>query len=170
VARRRQAWFDGQPDLDPERLIFVDESAATTNMARLRGRAPRRERCRAGVPHGPWTTTTFVGALRLSGMTAPMVLDGPMKGPAFLADGQQGLAPTLKRGQTVIMDTLPAHKVAGVQAAIEAPAAARQPRLQPDRARLCQEGRPAPCGSPDHPRAVDHHRQRFAAVHPSRVR
>jgi hypothetical protein len=83
VARRRQAWFDGQPDLDPARLIFVDESAATTKMARLRGRAPRGERCRTAVPHGPWTTTTFVGALRLSGMTAPMVLDGPMKGPAF---------------------------------------------------------------------------------------
>jgi transposase len=132
VARRRQAWFDGQPDLDPERLIFVDESAATTNMARLRGRAPRRERCRAGVPHGPWTTTTFVGALRLSGMTAPMVLDGPMKGPAFLADGQQGLAPTLKRGQTVIMDTLPAHKVAGVQAAIEATGARLPPPDSPD--------------------------------------
>ena len=120
MARRRQAWFDGQPDLDPERLIFVDESAATTKMARLRGRAPRGERCRAAVPHGHWTTTTFVGALRLSGMTAPMVLDGPMNGPAFLADGQQVLAPTLKRGQTVIMDNLPAHKVAGGRAAIEA--------------------------------------------------
>jgi hypothetical protein len=92
VARRRQAWFDGQPELDPERLICVDASAATTKMARLRGRAPRGERCRAAVPHGHWNTTTFVGALRLSGMTAPMGLDGPMKGPAFLADVQQGLA------------------------------------------------------------------------------
>ena len=85
MARRRQTWFYGQPDLNPERLIFVDESGATTKMARLRGRAPRRERCRAAIPHGHWKTTTFVGALRLGGMAAPMVLDGPMNGPAFLA-------------------------------------------------------------------------------------
>ena len=75
MARRRQAWFDGQPELDPERLIFIDESGASTKMARLRGRARRGERCRAAVPHGHWKTTTFVGALRLRGMTAPMVLE-----------------------------------------------------------------------------------------------
>jgi transposase len=120
VARRRQAWFDGQPDLDPERLIFIDESGATTKMARLRGRARRGERCRAAVPHGHWKTTTFVGALRLGGLTAPMVLDGPMHGPAFLAYVEQVLAPTLAPGETVVMDNLPAHKIAGVQAAIEA--------------------------------------------------
>ena len=120
MAQRRQAWFDAQPDLDPERLIFIDESGATTKMARLRGRAPRGERCRAAIPHGHWKTTTFVGALRLSGMTAPMVLDGPMNGPAFLAYVEQVLAPTLAPGETVIMDNLPAHKVAGVRAAISA--------------------------------------------------
>jgi transposase len=120
VARRRQDWFDGQPDLDPERLIFIDESGATTKMARLRGRARRGERCRAAIPHGHWKTTTFVGGLRLSGMTAPMVIDGAMNGPAFLAYVEQVLAPTLAPGETVVMDNLPAHKVAGVRAAIEA--------------------------------------------------
>jgi transposase len=120
VARRRQAWFDGQPDLDPERLIFIDESGATTKMARLRGRARCGERCRAAVPHGHWKTTTFVGGLRVGGMTAPMVLDGPMNGPAFLAYVEQVLAPTLSPGETVVMDNLPAHKVTGVRAAIEA--------------------------------------------------
>lgn len=120
MVRRRQAWFDGQPDLDPERLIFIDESGATTKMARLRGRAARGERCRAAIPHGHWKTTTFVGALRVSGLTAPMLLDGPMNGPAFLAYVEQVLAPTLAAGETVIMDNLPAHKVAGVRAAIEA--------------------------------------------------
>ena len=120
MARRRQAWFDGQPELDPGRLIFIDESGASTKMARLRGRARRGERCRAAVPHGHWKTTTFVGALRLCGMTAPMVLDGPMNGPAFLAYVEQVLAPTLAAGETVIMDNLPAHEVAGVWAAIEA--------------------------------------------------
>jgi transposase len=130
VARRRQAWFDGQPDLDPERLIFIDESGATTKMARLRGRAPRGERCRAAIPHGHWKTTTFVGALRLSGMTAPMVLDGPMNGPAFLAYVEQVLAPSLAPGETVVMDNLPAHKVGGVRTAIEA-AGARLRLLPP---------------------------------------
>ena len=80
----REAWFDAQPDLDPERLVFIDETGATTKMARLRGRAPRGERLRSGVPHGHWKTTTFGGGLRLGGMTAPMVLDGPMTGAWFL--------------------------------------------------------------------------------------
>ena len=120
MARRRQAWFDAQPDLDPERLVFIDETGASTKMARLRGRAPRGQRCRAAVPHGHWKTVTFVGALRLGGMTAPLVLDGPMNGPAFLAYAEQVLAPTLRPGDTVIMDNLPAHKVAGVRTIIEA--------------------------------------------------
>ena len=72
----RRAWFEAQPDLAPERLVFIDETGASTKMARRYGRAPRGERCRASVPHGHWKTTTFVGALRLKGMTAPMVLDG----------------------------------------------------------------------------------------------
>lgn len=103
-------------------------------MARLRGRAPRGERCRAAVPHGHWKTTTFVGGLRLSGMTAPMVLDGPMNGPAFLAYVEQVLAPTLRRGDTVVMDNLPAHKVAGVRAIIEATGARMRllPPYSPD--------------------------------------
>jgi transposase len=89
-------------------------------MARLRGRARRGERCRAGIPHGHWKTTTFTGALRLTGMTAPMVLDGAMNGVAFLAYVEQVLVPTLQPGDIVIMDNLPAHKAAGVRQAIEA--------------------------------------------------
>jgi len=88
-------------------------------MARLYGRALRGERCVAAVPHGHWKTTTFVGGLRLSGMTAPMVLDGPMNGPAFLAWVEQELAPTLSLGDIVVMDNLPAHKPAAVRTAIE---------------------------------------------------
>jgi transposase len=89
-------------------------------MARLRGWARRGERCRSSVPHGHWKTTTFVGALRLEGMTAPMVLDGPMTGRAFLAYVLQNLAPTLTAGNVVVMDNLAAHHVAGVREAIEA--------------------------------------------------
>ena len=119
VAARREAWFEAQPDLDPERLVFIDETGASTKMARLRGRAPIGERCRAAVPHGHWKTTTYVGALRLSGMTAPMVLDGAMNGAAFLTYVQRFLAPTLRRGDIVIMDNLPAHKPGAVREAIE---------------------------------------------------
>jgi transposase len=106
--------------LQPERLVFIDETGASTKMARRYGRALRGERCRAPVPHGHWKTTTLVGALRLEGMTAPMVLDGAMHGAAFLAYVEQVLAPTLIPGDIVIMDNLPAHKPAAVRRAIEA--------------------------------------------------
>jgi transposase len=118
VAARRAAWFAQQPQLDRERPVFIDETGASTKMARLRGRAPHGERCRAPVPHGHWTTTTFTGALRLSGMTAPMVLDGAMNGAAFLAHVEEVLAPSLAAGDIVVMDNLPAHKPAAVRAAI----------------------------------------------------
>jgi transposase len=119
VARRRWAWFEAQPDLDPGRLVFIDETGASTKMARRYGRSKRGLRCRASVPHGHWKTTTFVGALRLEGMTAPMVLDGAMHGAAFLAYVEQVLAPTLKPGDIVVMDNLPAHKPTAVRRAIE---------------------------------------------------
>ena len=116
---RRQDWFESQLDLDPAKLVFIDETGLNTKMARLRGRSLKGERCRAGVPHGHWKTTTFTGALRLNGMTAPMVLDGAMNGVAFLAYVEQALVPTLSRGDIVVMDNLPAHKAAGVREAIE---------------------------------------------------
>jgi transposase len=113
-------WFEGQIDLDPERLVFIDETAANTKMARLYGRSPRGERCRAAVPHGHWKTTTFTAGLRSDGLVAPFVLDGPMDGDAFLAYVEQLRAPSLRPGDTVIMDNLPAHKVHGVREAIQA--------------------------------------------------
>jgi transposase len=119
VRAARQAWFDGQLDLDPERLVFIDETGASTKMVRLRGRARRGERCVASIPHGHWKTTTFTAGLRVNGMVAPMVLDGAMDGDAFIAYVEQILAPELTKGDVVIMDNLPAHKVAGVRPAIE---------------------------------------------------
>lgn len=88
-------------------------------MARLRGRAPCGERCRAAVPHGHWKTTTLTAGLRLSGMAATMLLDSPMNGPAFLAYAAQVLAPELKPGDIVVMDNLPAHRISGVRETIE---------------------------------------------------
>ena len=118
--KQRAAWFEGQRDLDPHALVFIDETGASTKMARRYGRAARGERLKASVPHGHWKTTTFVGGLRLSGMTAPMVLDGPMTGSWFLAYVEQILVPTLRPGDIVIIDNLAAHKNAAVRRAIEA--------------------------------------------------
>jgi len=89
-------------------------------MARIYGRAPRGQRLRMGLPHGHWKTTTFVAGLRLTGMVAPMVLDGPINGRAFQAYVDQVLVPELRSGDIVIMDNLGSHKGAGVRAAIEA--------------------------------------------------
>ena len=89
-------------------------------MARLRGRAPKGERLRAGIPHGHWKTTTFVAGLRLDGIAAPMVLDGPINRDAFQAYVDQVLVPELRPGDIVIMDNLGSHKGPEVRRAIEA--------------------------------------------------
>ena len=130
----REAWFEGQLDLDPTRIVFIDETAANTKMARLYGRAARGERCRAPVPHGHWKTTTFTAGLRHDRIAAPMVLDGPMNGDAFLAYVEQALVPELRPGDIVIMDNLPAHKVHGVRQAIETAGASLRylPPYSPD--------------------------------------
>ena len=112
-------WFDQQGVFDPARLVFIDETATSTAMARAYGRAQRGARCEAGVPRGHWQTTTFVGGLRHDGIVAPMVLEGAMNGALFRAYTEQMLAPELRRGDIVIMDNLAAHKVAGVPEAIE---------------------------------------------------
>ena len=116
----REAWFAGQPDLDPTRLVFLDETWTATNMARLRGRSPRGERLRSPVPHGHWKTTTLVAGLRLSGIAAPFVLDGPINRDAFQAYVDQVLVPELSPGDIVVMDNLGSHKGPAVRAAIEA--------------------------------------------------
>jgi transposase len=89
-------------------------------MARLRGRARKGERLRAGIPHGHWKTTTFVAGLRLDGIAAPMVLDGPINRDAFQAYVDQVLVPELKPGDVVLMDNLSSHKGPAVRRAIEA--------------------------------------------------
>lgn len=114
--------------------MFIDETGASTKMARLRGRAPRGQRLRAGVLHGHWKTTTFTGALRLFGMTAQMVLDGPMTRAWFLAYVEQVLYPTLRPGDVVILDNVPAHKGLAIRNAIEAAGATLRflPPYSPD--------------------------------------
>lgn len=100
--------------------MFLDETWTTTNMARRYARSAKGERAVAAVPHGHWTTTTFLAALRHDRITAPCVFDGAINGKRFLAWVQQALVPTLEPGDIVIMDNLGSHKVAGVREAIEA--------------------------------------------------
>ncbi len=118
MAARRKLWRAAQPFIDPDRLVFLDETGVNTKMARLYGWSPVGERCRDSAPFGHWKSLTFVAGLRLSGLTAPWVLDGPMDGQAFRVYVRQVLAPTLRRGDVVVLDNLPAHRVAGIRDAI----------------------------------------------------
>jgi transposase len=120
VAAAREAWFEGQLDLDPLKLVFIDETAISTNMARRFGWAPQGQRCRASVPFGHWRTKTLIAALRFDRVDAPMTIDGALDGASFLAYVEQVLAPTLSAGEVVVMDNVAIHKVAGVREAIAA--------------------------------------------------
>ncbi len=119
VLKQREEWFEGQLDLDPAKLVFIDETWASTNMAPMYGWAPRGERLRVGIPHGHWKRTTFIAGLRLTGLTAPMVLDGSINGASFLDYVKRVLAPTLTPGDTVIADNLSSHKSDQARQAIE---------------------------------------------------
>ena len=134
VARARRRWIREQGWLDTARLVFIDETAITTNMVRLNGWSPCGERLVADAPMGHWETVTFIAGLRQTGIVAPMVIKGAMNGDAFLAYIEQCLAPTLKRGDIVVADNVSFHKVAGVEAAIAAVGASLRylPQYSPD--------------------------------------
>jgi transposase len=140
VAEARRLWFGLQSKFDVTKLVFLDGWApkeingAKTNMTRLYGRCPRGERLVGSAPYGHWNTTTFLAGLCHHGIVAPLVLDGPINGPAFLAWVEQFLAPVLQPGQIVIGDRLGCHKVEGVRQAIEARGASLMllPSYSPD--------------------------------------
>jgi transposase len=110
VKEKRDEFRAAQPYLDPSRLVFLDETAATTNMTRHYGRAPVGQRLVDPVPYGHWKRTTFVSALRQGGLGAAMAIDGSMNGDLFVAYVEQVLLPTLQAGDVVVLDNLPAHK------------------------------------------------------------
>jgi transposase len=107
-----------QMKVEPQRLVFIDETWIKTNMAPLRGWAPRGKRLRAYAPFGHSKTLTFIAALRCDRIEAPFVLDGPINGQAFRLYVETQLAPTLRPGDVVVMDNLGSHKGKAARAAI----------------------------------------------------
>lgn len=120
MAARRQEWQEVMFGLPVERFIFLDETWLTTNMTRRYGRALRGQRVVDAVPHGHWKTTTFLAALRSTGMTAPLVIDGALDGDCFCAYVRQILVPELREGDIVVLDNLSSHKRVEARDAIEA--------------------------------------------------
>jgi transposase len=158
VAEARRAFIRRQPALDPDHLVFIDETWAATNMARRYGRAARGLRLLAPVPHGHWKVTTLVAGLRRSGITAPCVFDGVINGERFRAYVEQMLAPTLRPDDIVLLDNLSSHKIAGIAAAITAQGAQLvylppySPDLNPIRTGFRQVKSGAAPGRTAHPR------------------
>lgn len=182
MAAARIAWRAAQPGLNPARLVFLDESGFSTNMARRQGRSPRGKRLVAAVPHGHWKTSTLVAGLRADGIVAPLVIDHPMNGVTFRAYVEQHLAPMLTPGDIVICDNLQCHKSAMPQVAGRARRhrsarrratlpAALFARHEPDRAGLRQAQEPGPDGRAQrHRHTVEYHRPEPRRCHAKRVR
>jgi transposase len=134
VARRRAQWLRYRGDVDPKRLVFIDETWIKTNMTPLRGWAPRGQRLKAKVPHRRWKTMTFLAALRHDRVEAPWLIDGPINGERFRLYVEQVLVPTLQPTDIVIMDNLGRHKSKAVRRAIRATGAKLflLPKYSPD--------------------------------------
>jgi putative transposase len=134
IARRRIQWRSRQSEIDPARLVFIDETWTKTNMAPLRGWGPQGERLVAKVPHGRWKTMTFIAALRHDRIDAPWLIDGPIDGEGFRTYVEKVLAPTLRPGELVIMDNLGSHKGKAIRQAIRSAGAKLffLPKYSPD--------------------------------------
>ena len=121
MRQRREEWKDErQPKMraEPHRLVFIDETGANTKMTRARGRCEKGRRLRSKAPFGHWKTQTFVAGLRCGALTAPWVIDGPMDRSIFETYVRTQLAPTLQKGDIVILDNLPAHKSQAAEQAV----------------------------------------------------
>ena len=119
MKQRREVWHEQLKDIDPKRLVFIDESGAKTDMTRTRGRAAPGQRVVEKVPHGHWKTTTMISAVRASGPCAAATIDGATDSEIFRSYVREVLVPELKVGDVVIMDNLQPHKAAGIQQLIE---------------------------------------------------
>lgn len=130
----REAWRAEFAAIDASRFVFLDETGTNTAMARRYGRAPRGERVDGPVPHGHWKAVTLTAAIRLDGVGGCLAFDGATNAATFETYVEQVLAPTLRPGDIVVMDNLPAHKGATVERLIKAAGAEvrRLPAYSPD--------------------------------------
>lgn len=119
MKRKRQDWEQCLPGLDLDKLVFFDECGVNTKMARLYGRCPEGRRLADSAPAGHYQTLTLMSAVRLDGVVAPMLLDGPLNAQSFAGYVEDCLVPTLAPGDILIMDNLPAHKSPRVTLAVE---------------------------------------------------
>src|SRR6201986_2371727 len=117
-ARRRAQWIKYQDRIEPERLVFIDETWTRTDMAPLRGWAPCGQRLPTKGPHGRWKTMTFLAALRHDRIAAPWFLEGPIDGDSFRLYVENVLLPTLRPGDIVVMDNLGSHRGKALRRAI----------------------------------------------------
>ena len=133
MAQARDEWRASQSELNPERLVFIDETGAATDMARRYGRCPRGQRLVSSVP-GDLEDDDIRRRAGVGEIAAPCVFDGPMDGASFRAYVEQFVVPILRQGDIVVMDNLPSHKVAGIREAIEAAGAELRylPSYSPD--------------------------------------
>jgi len=118
VWRKRQNWLEAHPEKIGN-IVFIDETGLNTKMARLRGRCRKGQRMVASIPHGHWKTMTFIAGLRCDRLTAPWIVDGPMNADIFAHYIETQLAPTLSKGDVVVLDNLSAHKCDSAKQAVE---------------------------------------------------
>ena len=116
---KREEWEQCMPGLDIDKLVFFDEIGVNTKMVRLHGRCPQSQRLIDFAPAGHYSNSTLMSGMRLDGVVAPMLLDGPVNGETFAGYVEQCLAPALEPGDILIIDNLPAHKSARVTAAVD---------------------------------------------------
>ena len=119
VAEKRARWHADLAQIPVDKLVFLDESGVSSNLTRLRGRALREQRLVARVPFGHWQSNTVIAAIRLSGVCSPAVFNAATDTEVFEVYVEQTLLPELKKGDVVIMDNLPAHKVKRIREMIE---------------------------------------------------
>src|ERR1700750_929662 len=148
IARRRAQWAKYQRRGEAERLVFIDETWTRTDMAPLRGWAPRVSRLHAKVPHGRWKTMSFLAALRYDRIDAPWFIEGPIDGESFRLYVKEVLLPTLRPGDIVILDNLGSHKSKAVRQLIRSVGARIffLPKYSPDgqKSALSSLGHPGP--------------------------
>ena len=119
MLEQREHWHERLKDVPLEKLVVIDESAASTKLTRLRGRCRQGERLVAAVPHGHWKVLTMIAAMTVRGVLTAVTVDAATDGEIFLGFVVDALVPSLKAGDVVVMDNLQAHKVSGVREAIE---------------------------------------------------